>query len=453
MNAASTLSHRHGLVSRCVHLALGYDSDAIRDDLERRGADPVIPTKSNRRVQRPVDKTKYALRNRIERFFNRLKQSRRIATRYDKLGSSFLGFVQIATIRQWIRIVHTTEIQGLSRLSGKLSNAGEQVLDRRDCYHPTTHFGGWLPMFDIKDIEIVSCIVRHGGFRAAAAQMRLSQSAVSARIAALEDRLGVELFDRRKRRGRLSPAGRTFLDQTARLTEMRDRIMATLGHEGGFAGTIRIGVAETVVHTWLPGMMTRIRDRFPNLRIELAVDTSSVLAAKLLQDDLDIAVLMEEWVPAQASGTFIHASIIDWFAAATTDVPDHPLTLKDLARHPIVTFPKGTIPYRNLDAIFTAAHLDAAPLLHGCASLSTALHLVGAGFGIGVLPSSMAAADIAAGRIRRLDTVAAAKPKPLRFVLAHHPSLDADVSVELKVAAEQAVAAMDNPFDLPSGSK
>ncbi|WP_274424441.1 IS5 family transposase [Chelativorans sp. YIM 93263] len=86
----------------------GYDSDAIRNDLERRGADPVIPAKSNRRVQRPVDKTKYALRNRIERFFNRLKQSRRIATRYDKLASSFLGFVQLATIRQWIRFVHTT---------------------------------------------------------------------------------------------------------------------------------------------------------------------------------------------------------------------------------------------------------------------------------------------------------------------------------------------------------
>ncbi|MGX9181996.1 IS5 family transposase [Mesorhizobium sp. BHbdii] len=85
----------------------GYDSDAIRNDLERRGADPVISTKSNRRVQCQVDKAKYALRNRIERFFNRLKHSRRISTRYDKLASSFLGFVQLATIRHWIRFVHT----------------------------------------------------------------------------------------------------------------------------------------------------------------------------------------------------------------------------------------------------------------------------------------------------------------------------------------------------------
>lgn len=86
----------------------GYDSDAIRADLERRGADPVIPTKSNRKIQIPVEKVTYALRNRIERFFNKLKHSRRVATRYDKLESSFLGFVQLATIRIWFRFVHKT---------------------------------------------------------------------------------------------------------------------------------------------------------------------------------------------------------------------------------------------------------------------------------------------------------------------------------------------------------
>jgi transposase len=86
----------------------GYDSDAIRDDLGARGAEPVIPTKSNRKVQRPVEPKTYAMRNRIERFFNKIKNSRRVATRYDKLTSSFLGFVQLATIRIWIRFVHAT---------------------------------------------------------------------------------------------------------------------------------------------------------------------------------------------------------------------------------------------------------------------------------------------------------------------------------------------------------
>ena len=85
----------------------GYDSDVIRADLVKRGADPVIPTKSNRKVQIPVDKNIYAVRNLIERFFNKLKHSRRVATRYDKLASSFIGFVLLATIRIWIRFVHT----------------------------------------------------------------------------------------------------------------------------------------------------------------------------------------------------------------------------------------------------------------------------------------------------------------------------------------------------------
>jgi len=84
----------------------GYDSDAIRDDVRARGGAPEIPTKRNRRIQRTVNRTLYATRNRIERFFNRLKNSRRVATRYDHTASSFLGFAKLATIKLWINFVH-----------------------------------------------------------------------------------------------------------------------------------------------------------------------------------------------------------------------------------------------------------------------------------------------------------------------------------------------------------
>ena len=84
----------------------GYDSDAIRDEVRARGGTPEIPAKRNRRVQHSVNRTLYAMRNRIERFFNKLKNSRRVATRYDHTASSFLGFAQLATIKLWIRFVH-----------------------------------------------------------------------------------------------------------------------------------------------------------------------------------------------------------------------------------------------------------------------------------------------------------------------------------------------------------
>ncbi len=84
----------------------GYDSDAIRQDARDRGAAPEIPTKRNRIVQSSVNRRVYALRNRIERCFNRLKNSRRVATRYDQDDTSFLGFVLLAAIRLWFRFVH-----------------------------------------------------------------------------------------------------------------------------------------------------------------------------------------------------------------------------------------------------------------------------------------------------------------------------------------------------------
>jgi transposase len=87
----------------------GYDSDAIRHDfhdLRDSGATPEIPTKNNRKVQYSVSKPLYASRSRIECFIGHLKEQRRIATRYDKLATSFIGFALLGCIRIWARFVH-----------------------------------------------------------------------------------------------------------------------------------------------------------------------------------------------------------------------------------------------------------------------------------------------------------------------------------------------------------
>jgi transposase len=73
----------------------GYDSNQIRDKLQGEGITPVIPPKSNRKDAIEYDQDTYKLREKVERFFNRLKQFRRIATRYDKLGHIFLAFIHL----------------------------------------------------------------------------------------------------------------------------------------------------------------------------------------------------------------------------------------------------------------------------------------------------------------------------------------------------------------------
>jgi transposase len=86
----------------------GYDSDAIRSELTAIGVEPVIPSKRNRRIPAHFDRELYKLRNLIERMFNKLKNWRRVATRYDKTASSFLAFITIASIKQWLPFVHET---------------------------------------------------------------------------------------------------------------------------------------------------------------------------------------------------------------------------------------------------------------------------------------------------------------------------------------------------------
>ena len=63
---------------------------------------PMIPMRKSRKVRKAVDITIYTLRNMVERCFNKLNNSRRLATRYDKTADSFLGFIDVACIRLWL---------------------------------------------------------------------------------------------------------------------------------------------------------------------------------------------------------------------------------------------------------------------------------------------------------------------------------------------------------------
>ena len=80
----------------------GYDSDGIREHLSAQDIVPVRLSKSNRRAPRDYDTALYKLREKVERFCNKLKQFRRIATRYEKLSQTFLAFIHL--VAAWIMI-------------------------------------------------------------------------------------------------------------------------------------------------------------------------------------------------------------------------------------------------------------------------------------------------------------------------------------------------------------
>jgi transposase len=86
----------------------GYDADWIRAFVARKGALANIPPRCNRREPICFSPYLYRARNLVERFFNKIKHCRRIATRYDKLAANYLAFVQLASIRLWLRVNEST---------------------------------------------------------------------------------------------------------------------------------------------------------------------------------------------------------------------------------------------------------------------------------------------------------------------------------------------------------
>lgn len=90
-----------GLASRYVLADKGYDSQDFVQFIKDQGSEAVIPPRSCQEP-RDYDKSRYRLRNQVERFFARLKQHRRIATRYDRKPANFLAFIYLASLCLWI---------------------------------------------------------------------------------------------------------------------------------------------------------------------------------------------------------------------------------------------------------------------------------------------------------------------------------------------------------------
>ena len=85
-----------------------YDANAIREMIDGQGAWANIPPKSNRKDPICFSPHLYKARNLVERFFNKIKHFRRIATRYDKLAANYMAMIKLASIRVWLRVYEST---------------------------------------------------------------------------------------------------------------------------------------------------------------------------------------------------------------------------------------------------------------------------------------------------------------------------------------------------------
>jgi DNA-binding transcriptional LysR family regulator len=258
-------------------------------------------------------------------------------------------------------------------------------------------------MHDLRSIETFVAVATRGSFRGAASILNTTQPAVSQRIAQLERAVGARLIDRSSRHVRLTEAGREALAYAERILALGVEMRRAAAGRDTVAGTLRLGVSETIVHAWLSAFVARLASVHPGLALEIEVDTTPSLTAALLAQQLDLSFMLGPSAEPAISNLPLARYPLRFLASPALGLPARRLTRDDLTGQTLITFARRTQPYAALRAAFSGPD-QIMPRLHACASLAPAVRLASDGVGIAVVPPVVARDAIAAGRLGVLDT-------------------------------------------------
>jgi DNA-binding transcriptional LysR family regulator len=258
-------------------------------------------------------------------------------------------------------------------------------------------------MLDFRSIETFLWVVKLGSFRGAAQRLNTTQPAISQRIAGLEREMGVRLLNRDHRVASPTPSGRQMMVYAEKLIGLRSEMMAEVGDRSAMRGVLRLGVAETIVHTWLPRLIKSVNTTYPNLSLEIEVDITPNLNARLLAQEVELAFVLGPPPDAGVRNRVLCDYPVGFFASPSLGFGDGPHALAELAKFPIITFPSKTRPYEMVRALFNRPELP--PIrLHASASLATVIHMANEGLGIAVIPAAIVENELASGRLQQLGT-------------------------------------------------
>jgi DNA-binding transcriptional LysR family regulator len=191
-------------------------------------------------------------------------------------------------------------------------------------------------MVTLKQLEGFFWAAELGGLEQAAVRLNTTQSAISKRLQELEVLLGLQLFDRTRRKAAITPQGERLLVMTREILEVRDRIMGMSATMTPTLRTLRLGVTELTAMTWLPALIQRIRGSYPEIALEPAVDSSAHLMEELARDELDMVVVPDTYRDAQFEVIALDSVEYAWMCSPGYLESPTELPLRDLCQHTII---------------------------------------------------------------------------------------------------------------------
>jgi len=296
-------------------------------------------------------------------------------------------------------------------------------------------------MIDLRNIETFFWVATLGGFRAAAEKLNATQPAISQRIALLEGDLGIKLFERDTRGIKLTAKGGELLSHAERMLQMRHDMLQAARADSVMSGTLRLGVSETLIHTWFSRLMEHLSDAYPALLIEIQVDTTSGLRAQVLSRQIDLAFLLEPLDEPKLEKLDLCQYPLAWIASPQLDLGPEPISLEQVAKMPVVTYASTTSPYRAVHRLLSGASAQ-PPRMYGSSAVSVIVRMACDGRGTAVVAPVTLSRELAEGQLRLLDVLAPPLP-PLHYTACWVPGPDSHIAHTVAQAAQR-IAAEDN---------
>jgi DNA-binding transcriptional LysR family regulator len=200
-------------------------------------------------------------------------------------------------------------------------------------------------------LETFVTLAQLRSFRATARALHATPAAISLRIKSLEDELQTELIDRNAKDFRLTAQAEYLLSHAKAVVDATRRLQSAARKDSAIRGRLRLGVIESVVHSWLAQYIRELNANYPELEIDLAVDMSNVLERRLRARELDLVIQVEGVDSIDIVSEALAIYPLHWIARkGLLDTRKEGLNQR-LLQLPILTFGRGTAPQRALEEI------------------------------------------------------------------------------------------------------
>ena len=250
-------------------------------------------------------------------------------------------------------------------------------------------------------LEAFVWAVRLGSFRAAAEKLHLSQAAISGRMANLEADFGKRLFDRGGRDLQITPAGYALLPHAERLLDEERLMREKLSDTRALQGYVRLGVIESIVHSWMEPFLRRINSSHPDMELELTVDPTARLHELLIRGVIDIALQTDPVIGEGIRNIELGKLEMAWVTLGSSNLP-RKASLSDLAQYPVITFTRGSQPHKAVSAAFESIRQRPSKL-HCVTSIAAIMRLLQACGGVASMPVAALHDQLVDGTFRTIE--------------------------------------------------